>query len=181
MKVIVVLFLVFGILRVSLAQIYTTDNGLTKFEAIGCPDNIKAESKKTKAAFNIENKEVAFSIEIMSFDFKNKLMKEHFNENYMESEKFPKANFTGIIISEFDSQNKKQQNVKVKGNLTIHGITQEREFEGTIEIMDSKKIKMIGKFEVKFADHKIDAPKILYKTLTESALVTVEALVQLKN
>ena len=107
-----------------------------------------------------------------SFVFKNPMMQEHFNEDYMESAKFPKASFKGKVIGEYDVKTDGEYDVSVKGQLTIHGVSKDREIKGKI-IVKGGKISVNAKFAVKVADHGIKIPSIQIKNIAEVVEVSI--------
>src|SRR6186713_2633332 len=84
------------------AQLCSTQSGKVSFFSSTPVENIEASSSKTLAVMNLDKKELAFSVPNTSFDFTNKLMQEHFNEKYMESEKYPNSTFKGKINEAID-------------------------------------------------------------------------------
>ena len=99
-------------------------------------------------------------------------MKEHFNEKYMESDKFPKATFAGIM-SGFDAEQTSRQNVKAAGKLTIHGVTREVEIPATIT-REGKGYVVHSEFIVNLEDYKITRPQLLLQNIAEQVKVTVD-------
>src|SRR5687768_12868408 len=114
------------------AQKFSLEKSLIVFFSDAAIEDIKADNKKASSIFNSENGEIVLSIPIQEFQFDKSLMKEHFNEKYMESDKFPKATFQGRI-SEFDKAKTGPQDARATGKLTIHGVTNDVEIPGTIE------------------------------------------------
>jgi polyisoprenoid-binding protein YceI len=121
---------------------------------------------------NIATNDVAFSVDIKSFEFDKSLMKEHFNEKYMESEKFPTATFSGKFEG-YDARAKGIQQVKAKGNLTIHGRSRTIEVPGTLENLNDR-IRLKTKFIVRLADHDISIPTLLWQNIAEQVEVRVD-------
>ena len=99
-------------------------------------------------------------------------MQEHFNENYLESEKYPKSTFRGNING-FDATKKGWQDVKASGKLTIHGVENDISCEGKMAIEDDI-IKIETKFQVKVADYKIKIPQIVFYNIAEIVDVTIK-------
>ena len=154
------------------AQKYVVENGVITFFSDAVIEDIKAENIKMSSIFNIETSDIAFSIPIREFQFEKKLMQQHFNEKYMDSEKFPKGTFTGKIEG-FDKSASSIQPVTATGKLTIHGVTQPVTMQGTIEMKNSK-VAMKSRFIVKLADYKIDIPQLMWQNIAEQVEVTVE-------
>src|SRR5688572_12469997 len=154
------------------AQKFTVEKSNVVFFSDALIEDITATNKKSSGIFNTENGDIVFSIPISSFKFAKSLMQEHFNEKYMESDKYPKATFQGKIAG-FDPNAKGPQQLKANGKLTIHGITNEVEIPGTLEVQD-KKLVMNTKFMVKLADYKITIPQLLWQNIAEQVEVTGE-------
>jgi polyisoprenoid-binding protein YceI len=154
------------------AQKFTVEKAYIKFFSDAAIEDITAENTKASSIFNEATGDVVFSIPIKEFEFEKSLMKEHFNEKYMESEQFPKAIFDGKI-SGYQSSAGGEQKAVASGKLTIHGVTQEVQISGTMEKANAA-IKMKAKFIVKLTDYKIKIPQLLWKNIAEEVEVTVE-------
>ena len=116
-----------------------------------------------------------FAVLIKAFQFEKALMQEHFNENYMESDKYPKAIFKGAIVdaSTVDFSKDGDYPVKVKGKLTIHGVTNEVETDGTIDVKDGK-ISASSNFEIAVADYKIKIPSVVKDNIAKTVQIVVD-------
>ena len=137
-------------------------------------ENIDAINKEAKAILNVKTNELVFITSIIGFKFKKPLMEEHFNENYMESDKFKTAHFKGQVIGDVDYLKDGEYKVKAKGILNIHGVDQEREIEGVITIKNGT-IELNSSFDVNLKDHKIKIPKMVVKNIAETVKVTVKS------
>ncbi len=136
---------------------------------------IKASSNQLKGILDTERGLFAFRMAINTFTgFNNPLQQGHFNENYMESDVFPEATFSGKIIESIDYTQKGTYAVRTKGKLVIHGITQERIIKATINIMDNK-ITVQSNFTVLLADYNIKIPRIVDNNLSKEIKVSVAA------
>ncbi len=153
-------------------QKYTTEKSFVSFYSHAAIEDITAENTKTVGAFNAATGEIAFSVPIKEYEFKKSLMKEHFNEKYMETEKYPKGTFQGTVTG-YDQNATGIQNVSSKGKLTIHGETKEVEIPGTIE-RQGEKLIMKSKFIVKLEDYKIAIPQLLWQNIAEQVEVTAD-------
>ncbi len=137
-------------------------------------EDIEAVNKEATSIIDIPTRNVAFKVPIKSFKFQNRLMQEHFNENYMHSDKFPDGTFAGKIIEYVDLKKEGEHEVTVSGKLTIHGVTQNRTIKGKITIKNQT--AMIDcKFDVYLKDHHIDIPKMVIKKIAEKIEVTVHS------
>ncbi len=150
----------------SFGQLYATQSGETNFFSETLVENISGTNKSVGAILNTATNEIAVSMKMTAFDFPNKLMQEHFNENYMESEKFPTGVFKGKIIEAIDYTKNGTYDVTAKGQLTLHGVTQARDLRGKLTI-DNQKINLISNFDVKLTDHKIEVPKLVFTKIAE--------------
>ena len=112
---------------------------------------------------------------ITDFTFPKSLMQTHFNENYMESDKYPKSTFKGKISnsSEVKFEVNGKYNAIIEGELTIHNVTKTIKVNGTIEVKDGK-IFAKATFPVKLVDYKIEIPKIVFQKIAETVQVTVD-------
>lgn len=172
MKAIAILFLAFfGGAKVH-SQKFSLEKSTVIFFSDGLIEDISATNKKSIALIDISTGEVAFQIPIKDFEFERDLMKQHFNEKYLETEKYPKASF-GAKLSGFDKAKTGTQQVIAEGKLTIHGVTKEVKIPGTIELTGTQGF-IKAKFMVKLADYKIKIPTVVFKNIAEEVEVTVD-------
>jgi hypothetical protein len=161
-----------GVTIAAIAQKYSTEKTFVSFFSDAAIEDITAENTKAVGAFNASTGDIAFSVPIKDYEFQKSLMKEHFNEKYMETEKFPKSTFQGKVTG-FDANATAVQQVTSKGKLTIHGQTKEVDIPGTIE-KQGEKLLMKSKFIVKLEDYNITIPQLLWQNIAEQVEVTVE-------
>jgi hypothetical protein len=122
---------------------------------------IKASSDNVQGLIDPATNQFAFSIDIKTFrGFNSELQREHFNEKYMESERFPKARFSGKIIEQIDFSVPGTYEVRAKGELEIHGQKQTRIIKSTITVANGR-ISIASTFFVPLADHNISIPNIV--------------------
>ena len=160
------------------AQVYGTNNGNITFNSDAPLELIKASSNEMKGKVDMGKKIFAFTIRISSLNgFNSPLQKEHFNENYMESVQFPNASFSGRIIEDIDLSKDGSYSVRAKGNLTIHGVTQERIIKSDLLVKDGK-ITLKASFTVLLAEHNILIPKVVHEKLASEIKVEVKADLQ---
>ncbi len=157
------------------AQIYSTQTASVSFYSATPVEDIEASCKTVIAVLNTATGEMAFQITNTAFGFKNKLMEEHFNEKYMESDKNPKSTFKGKINEKIDFTKDGEYNVTVTGKLNIHGVEQDRTISGKVIVKEGK-IQLLTSFKVKNADHKVEIPKIVSAKIAEEIDVKVDAL-----
>lgn len=163
------LFLSFGFVS---GQKYKTEKSEVSFFSDAPVEDISAENKKATSIFNASNGEIAFSIPIKEFRFAKSLMQEHFNERYMDSDKFPKATFVGKIEG-YEKKTPGTQKVNASGKFTVHGVARSITVPGTIEKVGDKLV-MKSKFAVKLDDHKIKIPKLMWQNIAEQVEVSLD-------
>ena len=154
---------------------YMTRTGHLSFFSASIMEDIEARNDKVAAVFDVVTGQIAFSVPVHEFQFKRTLMQEHFNENYMESEKYPKATFTGQVLNA--AQLLKQlptagQNVEAEGNLTIHGVTHKVIVTGTLQLRDNQLV-VFAYFNIAPADYSIDIPLLVREHIAKSVSVRV--------
>ena len=160
------------------SAIYQTVNGRISFSSEAPLELIRASSGQLAGILDNDKKAFTFKINIRSFQgFNSPLQREHFNENYMESDKFPDATFKGKIIEEEDLGKDGVYEVRAKGVLTIHGVPQERIIKTNVSVKN-KKITVTGKFSVLLSDHNIPIPVVVYKKLANEIKVEINAVLE---
>lgn len=162
------LFVITG--QFCIAQKYTAEKAFVSFFSDAAIEDITAENTKVSTIFNSETGDIVYSVPIKDFKFAKSLMQEHFNEKYMESEKYPKATFQGKLVG-YDMKKNGPQDVRAQGKLTIHGVTHDIDVPGTFEV-NGKKINMKSRFMVKVADYNITIPQLLFQNIAEQVEVT---------
>ena len=157
----------------SIKPVFLTKNAEFTLFSEAPIENIEAVSKSGYGIINIENGEVQFGVSIRSFRFRKSLMQEHFNENYMESDKFPAAKFKGKINTPIDISKDGEYSVIVTGDLEVHGITQKRSVPGTIKVLNGR-LEINTVFDVKCRDHQIKIPALVFKNVAETIKITLK-------
>ncbi|MDH5399926.1 MAG: YceI family protein [Cyclobacteriaceae bacterium] len=151
-------------------QKYKTSKSEVGFFSSAPLEDITASNKSALGMFNTSNSQIAFSIPIDKFKFEKSLMEEHFNEKYMETEKFPRATFKGNLIG-YKAGTPEQQ-VTAQGVLKIHGVEKNVEIKGTVKKKGAKLI-MDAEFSVALKDYNIEVPELLFQKIAEVVEVTV--------
>ena len=150
------------------SQQYSTNEGEISFFSKALLEDISAINNKVSAIYDLDTKEIAFSLNIVDFIFPIPLMQDHFNENYLESDLYPKSTFTGKII---DIQESK---VRISGSLNIHGQENNITVDGLIIQENNNMISMSSTFFIKLEDYKIDIPRIVMYKIAEEIRVDVK-------
>jgi polyisoprenoid-binding protein YceI len=147
---------------VNAQNVYFTKTGHVYFMSHTEVIDIDGNNNQVTSFFNIEKNEIVFQLLIKSFKFTLATAEEHFNETYMESDKFPKASFKGSVINTNDVKITVNGTYKVivKGDMTIHGVTKPIEQEGSITVKDGK-ISAVSSFKINIDDYSIKVPKLV--------------------
>jgi polyisoprenoid-binding protein YceI len=165
---------------VCVGQVFTCKNGVTKFTSEAPLELIKAESNQTIGVLDCSTKNVQFSISIDSFEgFNSGLQKEHFRENYMETEKYPKATFKGKIIEDIDFSKQGITVVRAKGMFNVHGTEKEKLVKVKINIREND-VVIETNFDVPLEDHNIKIPKVVNQKIASVIMVEVKATLKPK-
>ncbi|HIG32387.1 MAG TPA: YceI family protein [Flavobacteriales bacterium] len=148
------------------AQQYLANNGEISFFSEAPMEDIYAVNKEVSAVYDAKTNDLVFQLEINDFVFPKSLMQEHFNENYLESDIYPKSIFSGKVISQDG------KNAIVEGDLTIHGKTNKIKVEGILQ-QEKKVINISAEFIVKLEDYDIKIPTIVMYKIAEEIEVKV--------
>lgn len=155
--------------------VFSVSTGSIVFRSDASMELIKASSNQLKGIFSAEKKQFAFTVNINTFKgFNSPLQQEHFNENYLESDKFPRASFEGKIIEDIDLSRDGIYSIRAKGNLTVHGVVQERIIKCDLAIKNGV-VTIKSNFTVLLSDHNISIPKVVHEKLASEIKVEVKA------
>lgn len=160
------------------AQKYMTRTAKVSFDATaqGSPEDIKAINNEVSNILDGKTGEMVFQVPVKSFKFERALMQEHFNENYMESDKYPKAEFKGAVTNMAGADFSKDGNfeVKVTGKLTIHGVTNDVTVPGSVTVKGTS-VTLKAKFVAKLIDYKIEVPGVVADKVGKQAIIAIES------
>ena len=176
MKIKVLLFVLLALFQLSTAQKYVSKNGHIKFYSHTPVEDIEAHNNQVVSILDPATGDLAFNLLIKAFEFKKALMQEHFNENYMESDKYPKSSFKGKITN-LDKISFKQDGVyqaEVSGDLTIHNVTKPVTIKGTIEVKAGS-VKASAEFVVAPKDYDIAIPSVVENSIAKEIEVSLDA------
>lgn len=155
------------------SQIYTSKTNEISFFSDGPVEDIAASCKSGQILLNTAKNEFAVKVTIKAFDFDKQLMQEHFNEKYMESDKYPYATFTGKIIDPINYSKDGTYKVDVTGKLNMHGVEKERTIPCNV-IIKGGEITVDTKFIVALKDHNIEVPSLVAQNVAETVEVTAK-------
>jgi polyisoprenoid-binding protein YceI len=146
------------------------------------PEKVEADNNEVSSIMNTQTGDFVFQLLVKSFHFNSALMEEHFNENYAESSKFPKASFKGKItnLSAINFAKDGAYPATVDGDLTFHGITKKMTSTGSVTIKGGK-IAAFSKLSIKLKDYNISIPSLVKDKISEEIDVTVDCKYELKS
>lgn len=159
-------------------QAFVTLNGSIHFSSDAPQELIKADSKDLKGAIDAAGKTFSFKVQINTFvGFNSGLQQTHFNENYLESAKYPEASFKGKIIEDIDFKKDGRYEIRAKGILNIHGVAMERIIKSELIIRQGK-MYIQSAFTVMLPDHNIPIPRIVKDKLAQEIKVEIKATLE---
>ena len=163
-----------------LAQQFYTNKGKISFFSEAPLEDISAVNENVSAIIDSQTGGFAFRVKIVEFTFPNSLMQEHFNESYLESEKYPLSTFTGVIDDFSDLDLSNEQNLVVNGSLSMHGISKVAQMKANAKMINDE-LHISSTFDVALKDYDIDIPKIMIYKIAETIAVTVEIKLSKRN
>ena len=155
------------------SQKYVCKEGQTSIFSETPLENISALNKKVVSIIDPSTNSIAVKMQMIDFVFTNKLMQEHFNENYIESEKFPTSVFSGKINEEIDYTKNGQYPVNALGSMVIHGVKKEVSLKGTLTVGENQ-INLKAEYLIKPEDFNIDIPSLVVTKIAEEISVKSE-------
>ena len=161
------------------AQKHFTKTGHISFYSDTPLEKIEAHNKSSNCVLDLATGKLEFATLVKGFQFEKALMQEHFNENYMESTKFPKATFKGQIdnYAKIDVTKNGKTNVKVSGDLTIHGVTKKVSTDAVITVANGK-IDTDATFNILVADYGIVIPSLVKDQIAKSVKIKIDATLE---
>lgn len=182
MKKILFLFLMTNLFTAGFAQDrFFTKKGQVTFDATtqDSPEDISARHNTLVAVLDIKSGNIQFSTLMKAFVFKKALMEEHFNENYVESEKYPKCEFKGSIVNNAIINYSKDGTypAKVKGIMNLHGVSKEMEASGSV-IVSAGVPQLMSTFSVLLSDFKISVPSVVSDKVSKKARISIDCTLE---
>jgi len=168
--------------QMAFAQKYMTRTGKISFFSSTPVEKIEAFNNETACILDSKSGDILFQASIKSFKFEKELMQEHFNEDFMQSDKYPKSDFKGKVtnISSINFSKDGSYPATVAGKLTIHGVTHDVSVPGTI-VVKGNDITTNAKFQVKLADYNIKVPSMMTSKVAEKMEITVNSILSQVN
>jgi polyisoprenoid-binding protein YceI len=162
------------------AQSYMTEEGFVEFKSSAPLLTFKGTSNHLTGLIDLNQNLVDFYVDLNTLDTGINLRNRHMRNNYLETDKYPFAEFTGSMNLIFDPESTDMQEVMVIGEFTIHGVTREMEITGTLQRADND-VELNASWTVLLEDHNIDRPGVIFYELAEEQEVTIKALLKLQN
>ena len=171
MKKLILCALMAGMHYAQAQNVFTTNAGTISYFSEAPLENIEAISKKAHCILNVTTGDIVSLVAIRSFKFEKALMEEHFNEKYLESDKYKDATFKGKIQELLVTDRDTTYQVTVNGTITIHGVENPANYKA--EYRFKAGVPAIeGSFNVALKDHKVDIPKLVIQNIAEVVKVT---------
>jgi hypothetical protein len=164
-----------------ISSFYITNNGKVSFKSEAPLETIKASSTKLTGLLNLDTREFIFSVPMNSFEgFNSPLQRVHFNENYIESDKYPDSKFKGKIIEDINLSEPGVYKVRAKGKFSVHGKENPMTIRCDLTVIKSE-IQVSSDFDVILKDHGIQIPSIVNQKLAETINVNVKFVLKPKK
>lgn len=179
-RILLFLLLITAIQFSANAQLYITKTGFAGFYSKTPFEDIKAENNQVVAIIDADKKTLAFSMLLKSFTFRKELMQEHFNENYVESDKYPKAIFKGSFTGAVDPAKQQPGTVQVEGTITLHGVDKKISMPATLEFKNNMLVGT-AKFQLVPQDFNIKIPSLVSDKIAKFIDVEIKVECNAKN
>jgi hypothetical protein len=154
-------------------SVYITDKGFVSFFSEAPIENIEGRHHGPQSILNLPKRELAFIIPIRGFHFEKSLMEEHFNEKYMESDRFPNATFTGTLSQPIHPGLDTSMAMEAAGKMTIHGVEQSLQIPGKAEVRNGV-IRLTASFPIAVKSYGISIPKLLTENIADTVRVDLD-------
>lgn len=179
MKNLLLIHFLLSVVAVTAQQAKSTQEGTIEFISEAPLELISATSDQAMGVLDPKTGQFAFKVKIRSFEgFNSALQKEHFNENYLESEKHPFATFKGRVIESVDYDTPGRYEVIARGDLEVHGIPNEHVVDLVLYVQEDGSIEFESSFSVGLSSHDIQVPRIVYQKISETIRVNVNGILR---
>lgn len=149
------------------AQIFGTQQGKVHFYSKTPLEDIEAVTQKAQVAFAPATGQVSARIPMGSFEFERSLMQRHYNENYLETGKYPYGTLEAKLTEALDTKTDGIKPAQLAGKLTLHGVTKDYTIPAQIEVRGGQPVRATARFPVRLVDHNIEVPKIVIQNIAE--------------
>jgi polyisoprenoid-binding protein YceI len=158
---------------------YFTKSGNISFVSKGAIETITANHKSVTCVLDSKTGDVQFAVLMKGFEFRKALMQQHFNENYVESDKYPKSEFRGQITNNGEINYTKDGTYTAheKGKLTMHGQTKDVETDGKITVKGGK-LQTSSSFTIQMSDYNISIPSLVKENMSNTVTITINCTLE---
>lgn len=152
----------------------TLKSSEVKFKGTTAITDVEAVSKSMVGVINLTTDKFAFIIKMNTFDFDNKSMQDHYNEKYLETEKYKNGKFSGTLNKVLDINKNGSFNTTIKGKLDVHGVVKDKTIPVSIKV-ENKKVTITSTFNVNLKEHNIEIPSLVFAKVGEDIKVDMVA------
>jgi len=167
-----ILTLCFFVVENSNAQAFASDDGYVEFVSSAPMLEFRGKSNQLAGLVDLEKNLVDFYVDLNTLDTGINLRNNHMRDSYLETDKYPFAEFTGKMVSDYSKLPRDAQEVTVAGTFKIHGVEREMEIEGTLT-PDGDGLTLGASWIVKLEDHNIDRPRVVFYELADEQIVNI--------
>ena len=160
----VIIYFILSLFAIKQETRYVIENSTIEFYSYALLEDIQAVNTESVGAVDLQSGEFIIKIPVSAFEFPNKLMQKHFNDSYLETDKYPECIFKGTIDEDIAS-----------GEITLHGVTKEIQIPAVIT-EEGDKIKINADFKIALKEHKIKIPRLLFQNIAEEIEVKVSSI-----
>lgn len=154
------------------AQSFMGDKGYVEFLSRAPMLEFKGISNNLVGLIDLDENVVDFYVDLNTLDTGIRLRNRHMRESYLETNKFPFAEFTGKLNGEVNIGSREAQQVSVTGKFNIHGVQRDITVGGTL-LFDDNQVTLSATWEVKLEDYNIDRPRVIFYELSDTQVVTI--------
>jgi polyisoprenoid-binding protein YceI len=160
------------------SQVYKTEQGNVEFLSKAPLNEFTGKSSDLNGLVDLDKNMLDFYVDLNTLKTGIGLRDRHMRENYLETKKYPYAEFTGKIASETKLIKGQSKSVTARGKFKIHGIEKEIEVPGKLTAISDSEVQLEAQFTVLLSDYKIDIPKVVFYELAEEQVVTIKAVLK---
>ncbi|MBP6623800.1 MAG: YceI family protein [Chitinophagaceae bacterium] len=158
---------------------YSCKDGHISFTSNTSLELIRGHSKSLRGVFDANTNEFSFAVPMNSFQgFNSELQSEHFEENYVESTKYPEAFFSGHLVENINFSKIGDYKVRAKGRFKLHGVEKDFILQAILHIASNAEIRIDSEFKLNLPDFNIKIPRLVHKKLAEEIQIKVNCILK---
>lgn len=153
---------------------FYTKTGKISFYSKAPLENIEAHNTKALSVFDASTGQIEFSVLLKGFEFEKARMQEHFNESYVESDKYPKAVFAGMVkdVGNVRLASEGTYTVQISGSMTIHGVTKPQTAQAVITVKNGV-VSAVSDITITLADYNIKIPALVADKIGKTVKIVI--------